>query len=553
MRTIKGHYVDVIAERIFDAEITIDNSVIRNIKAIDKLPEDAPYVMPGFIDSHMHIESTQLLPENLAKLAVTQGAVGIVNDPHEIANVLGVPGIEFMIDNSKRVRFHYKFGIPSCVPSTCFETAGASVTATDVKALLDRDEFYGLAEMMNYPGVLYGDPEVLAKIRYTLKRGKLIDGHAPGLNSSDTRKYFEAGITTDHEMYDIDQARERLELGMKVLIREGSAGCNFQALYPLLMEDKYKGMLMFCTDDIYVTEFKRGHINSHVARAIALGVPFWNAIHAACVAPVRHYRLDIGLLQPGDNADLVLVDNIKDFNVIETIIDGVSVFSDGKTSDAILTPKASEPVVIPNKFCAKPLRIKDIRIKQRSQKIKVIMAINKELLTGVQVVEPKLDENGYLISDVERDILKIVVYNRYNEAVPAVAFIHGFGIKSGAFAASVAHDSHNIIAVGTTDEEIVEAINTIIENKGGMVTIGNGKNICVPLPVAGLMSDKLADELETPFLEMKKLIIELGSTMRAPLMTMSFMALPVIPELKLSDKGLFDVKTFNFTNLFVEN
>jgi len=551
MRKIRGHYIDVIDERIFDAEITIDGNRITDIVAVDAMPEDAPYLMPGFIDSHMHIESTQLLPENLAKLAVTQGTVGIVNDPHEIANVLGVEGIEFMVENAARVRFHYKFGIPSCVPSTTFETAGATVTASDVKKLLDRDEFYGLAEMMNYPGVLYGDQEVLEKIRYTLKRGKVVDGHAPGLNSSDTKRYIDAGITTDHELYNLEQARERLELGMKILIREGSAGCNFQALYPLLMEDKYKGMLMFCTDDIYASEFKQGHINSHVARAVALGVPFWNAVHAACVAPVHHYKLDIGLLQKGDNADMVVVRDLRDFQVLETIIDGETVFANGKTSDAILTAKAAEPVDIPNKFYADELRVNDLHIKQRGPKIKVIMAINKEILTGVEVVEPKVDAGGYLVSDTDRDILKIVVYNRYAQARPAIAFIHGFGIKAGAFAASVAHDSHNIIAVGTTDEEIAQVVNVIISHKGGMVALGGGKTICVPLPVAGLMSDRSADELEEPYLAIKSMIADLGCTMRAPLMTLSFMALPVIPELKLSDKGLFDVKTFNFTDLFV--
>lgn len=551
MTTLKGHLVDIIGERIYDTEITVNGSRIESISPVSELPEDAPYIMPGFIDSHIHIESTLLQPEHFARVAVTHGTVGVVTDPHEIANVLGVPGIEYMVANAASVRFHFKFGIPSCVPSTTFETAGACITADDVRSLLPRDEFFGLAEMMNYPGVLFGDPEVIAKIEATLACGKLVDGHSPGLSTEEARKYIAAGISTDHEMYDAAQARERIGMGMKVLIREGSAGCNFDALSPLLMDDSLRGMLMFCTDDIYCSELIHGHIDRLVARAVAQGVPLWNALHAACVAPVRHYSLDIGLLEEGGPADFILVDDLVGFKVSATYISGLPVFSDGRLTPTINLPgtAVSSDAALPNVFRAEPIGTEDISVAVKGERIKCMTAVNKELLTGVETVEPKI-VNGMAVSDPERDILKIVVYNRYSPAVPAVAFIKGFGLREGALASSIAHDSHNIIAVGVSDEDIVGAVNELVACHGGISVVNGEERTTFPLPLAGLMSDRSADEAASAYLEVSERIAALGCQMKAPLMTMSFMALPVIPSLKLTDKGLFDVEKFAPTDLF---
>lgn len=551
---IKGHIVDVSGERIFDGTVCIKNGKIDSIQeGCISDGQNLPYIMPGFIDSHMHIESTLLLPENFAKLAVRHGTVAVATDPHEITNVLGHEGLGFMLDNARKVKFHFSFGIPSCVPSTGFETAGATITSEDIKELITSDDFYGLAEMMNYPGVLFGDPEVAAKLRCALEAGKVIDGHAPDLTGDSAKQYIDAGISTDHEVYSLDNARERIALGMKIQIREGSAARNFETLKDLLHDSSAKGKLMFCTDDIYPDELEEGHINLIAARALSDGAPLWNVLDAACVAPVRHYSMNVGLLQEGDSADFVVVEDLERFKVLQTWICGEPVFDHGKVDIYCEGQKPAEPnAPLPNKFSAAPICTDDLKVKVKGDQMKVIVATEGSLYTTVEEVKPKVD-GGCAVSDTERDILKLMVYNRYSPAKPALAFISGFKLKRGAIASTIAHDSHNIIALGANDEDMVSAVNELIRSRGGLCIVEGEKKKTLALPVAGLMSPLDGHEVGQAHKELKTMAGEQGCDFAAPFMTLAFMALPVIPELKLTDQGLFDGQKFGFTELFTDS
>lgn len=542
-----GHIVDVVGRVVFDGTVEVsDGRIVSIVK--DTVPSNAPYIMPGFVDSHIHIESTLLTPEHFAELAVTKGLVAVVTDPHEIVNVTGLDGFEFMVRNGRKVHFHFNFGVPPCVPCTNFETAGAVVDSADIERLLARDEVYGIAEFMNAFGVLNADGECMAKLEAARKAGKPVDGHAPGLRGDALRRYAEAGISTDHESESLDEGRERIRYGMLVQIREGSAAGDFKVLSPLLAE--YDDKLMFCSDDKYPNELKEGYIDAMVRDAIALGYPIWNVLNAACVTPVLHYGLRSGILREGDNADFIVVDNMKDFNVLETYIDGIRVYGDGALCKDDFTVDTSEETSFPNSFSAEHITAEDLRVPVAGERLKVITAEDLSLRTGLELVTPKV-EDGCAVQDVENDILKIVVYNRYVKARPQVAFIKGFGLRSGAMGSTIAHDSHNIIAIGASDAEIVNVINTLVDYKGGLL-ICDGHSISgIRLPVAGLMSSLDGDTVAQNYSALKSMALSQGCPFNAPFMTMAFMALPVIPDLKLTDKGLFDVTKFEFTNLFV--
>lgn len=541
--TITGHLVDPVAETIRPVAITIEDGRIAHIEYLSDVPTDAPYIMPGFVDSHMHIESTLLPPHEFGPLAMAQGTVAVVADPHEIANVTGLEGIGFMLKSAEYTPLHIAFGIPSCVPSTTFETSGFTLTVEHVRQLLKNDRFYGLAEMMNYPGVLFEDPSVMAKIEAALQSGKVVDGHAPSLSGDDAKKYISAGITTDHETFDPVQAQERVDMGMKVLIREGSAARNFDALSPLLAKDSNKGMLMFCTDDIYPDDLQDGHINSMVVRALKDGYPLWNVLHAACVAPVRHYGLPIGLLQENDRADFIIVDDLQDLHVAQTYIQGVPQLP-------ATASKLPKEVLIPNNFHTVPIRSEQLLVKaQPGKKIKVMQSSEQQLYTAQKLMEPLVKE-GFVASDVERDILKLVVYNRYNAAEPSVAFVSGFGLKNGALASTIAHDSHNIIALGVDDESITRAINNLVKTQGGLTIVSDTDEVVLPLPISGLMSCEAGDRTAELHHNLRMMAHEQGCLYDAPFMTLAFMALPVIPDLKLTDLGLFDAQKFCPTTLF---
>lgn len=537
---VKGNIVDILNKRIFKGEVVVRNGKISAINEIHHAVEN--YIIPGFVDAHIHIESSMLVPSEFAKIAVIYGTVATVSDPHEIANVLGVTGVDFMIENGKKVPLKFNFGAPSCVPATSFESAGAIVSAEDIKLLMANSDIKYLAEMMNYPGVLFDDDEVLKKIQHAKNNNKPIDGHAPDLRGEEISKYIAAGISTDHECFSYDEAEEKLQKGMKVIIREGSAAKNFEALIDLLPEH-FENM-MFCSDDKHPDDLLLGHINQLCERAVTKGIDVFKVLQAACINPVKHYNLDVGLLQEGDAADFILVDNLKEFNVLETYINGELVAKNGKSF------VKSVPFEVLNNFNTDIKKVTDFRFASSSKEIRVIEALDGELVTN-EIIADSLIVNGNLVSNVDTDVLKMTVVNRYKNQMPSMAFIKNFGLEEGAIASSVGHDSHNIIAVGVSDEMICKAVNLIIKNRGGVCAVTLLEEKIVSLPVAGIMSDKSAQEIGKQYAELDKMAKKMGSQLRAPYMSLSFMALLVIPSLKLSDKGLFNGEKFQFTSLEV--
>jgi len=535
---VKGNIVDILNKRIFKGEVCIENGRISAIKEVNHKVEN--YILPGFIDAHIHIESSMVVPSEFAKIALIHGTVATVSDPHEIANVLGVKGVDFMIENGKKVPLKFNFGAPSCVPATSFESAGAFINADDIQKMMANPDIKYLAEMMNYPGVLFDDEEVLQKIEYAKNNNKPIDGHAPGLRGGDVSKYIAAGISTDHECFTYEEALEKLQKGMKILIREGSAAKNFEALIDLLPEH-YKNM-MFCSDDKHPDDLLIGHINQLCERAVAKGIDVFKVLQVACVNPVHHYNLEVGLLQVGDAADFIVINNLEKFRVLETYIQGELVAKNGKSF------VKSVPFEILNNFESEKKKVTDFEFLSSTDKIRVIEALDGELVTN-EILANALVADGKIVSNVEDDILKMTVVNRYQNTKPSIAFIKNFGIKNGAIASSVGHDSHNIIAIGTSDELICSAVNLLIQHKGGICALNDTIEKIVALPVAGIMSDQSAEIIGNAYAELDAMAKEMGSSLSAPFMTLSFMALLVIPSLKLSDQGLFDGNSFKFTSL----
>lgn len=538
---ISGNIVDIENKKIYSGTIFIKKNRITKIVKDNK--EYNNYILPGLIDSHIHIESSMLSPSNFARGAVVHGTVATVSDPHEISNVLGIKGVEWMIKDGKKTPFKFYFGASPCVPATEFETSGATLSSKDIETILKRPEIKFMAEMMNYPGVISGNKEVLEKIDVAKKYNKPIDGHIPYITGKNLEKYVKTGISTDHEATNIKEAKEKINLGMKIIIREGSAAKNFDALKPLIQTNP--DMVMLCSDDRHPDDLKKGHINSLVKRALNEGYDKFNVLQAATLNPVKHYNLDVGLLKENDFADFIIIDNFKDFNILKTYINGKLVADSGKS-----LIKSSKPRVLNNfSTSLKNLDYIKVKAKENTKKINVINAIEGELIT-TRSLETPLVKNGYIVSDPSRDILKILVVNRYSNAPAAIGFIKNFGLKKGAMATSVAHDSHNIVALGVEDKDILQALNLVIKNKGGMAIAYDNKSEFLPLPIAGLMSDKKIEEVAQTYSKINNIAQkELGCRLKAPYMTMSFMALLVIPEIKLGDKGLFDAKNFEFINL----
>lgn len=544
--TVEGNIVDIINRQIYFGQITVEAGKITDVRALDNERTTAPYLMPGFVDAHVHIESSMLTPAHFARLAVVHGTVGTVSDPHEIGNVLGVQGVEYMLEDAVQSPFHFAFGAPSCVPATSFETAGATIDTDDIASLLARNDVYYLAEMMNYPGVIHKDEMVMQKLTIAREAGKPIDGHAPGLRGQEAAIYFSHGITTDHECYQTDEAAEKLKLGVKILIREGSAAKNFEALIPLA-KTQWQNM-MFCSDDKHPDELVLGHINLLVKRAIYNhGIGLFDALYMACIHPVLHYSMPVGLMRIGDNADFIKVKDLQNFEVLQTYLGGSLAAENGVSK----LPLPNSAIV--NHFYASSIEPDQLvlAIPPNCVQMKVIAAKGGQLITTALHMDI-LNQNTFFNADLERDVLKIVVYNRYASAQPAIALIHGFGLKHGAIASSVAHDSHNVIAVGTNDQDLAAAINEVVKHQGGVAACYGDHTEVLPLPVAGLMSNLdgyLVSEAYQRVDQMSKK--QLGSSLDAPFMTLSFMALLVIPELKLSDKGLFDAQKFEFTRIWL--
>lgn len=539
---ISGNIVDVLQRKVFPGTVVIHNGTIVEI-IHEKDKAYTQFLMPGFIDAHIHIESSLLIPSEFARLAVVHGTVATVSDPHEIANVLGLEGVRYMIRNGQRVPFHFYFGAPSCVPASAFETAGATLTAEDIRKLFQEDGLKYLSEMMNYPGVLARAPLVMDKIQIAKEYHLPIDGHAPELRGTDIERYISAGISTDHECVTLAEALEKIKCGMKILIREGSAAKNYDALHPLIKS--YPNMIMFCSDDKHPHELIKGHINQLVQRSIVdHGYDTMDVIRCACYNPISHYNLDVGFLQKGQSADFIVVDNLRDFTIQQTYIKGALVAENGQTC----IPRVKETPV--NQFKTSLKSARDFALPAQGNFIQVIQAFDGQLVTKAFNTHAKVDHN-MLISDPDRDILKLVVVNRYANTPIAIGFINHFGLKRGALASSVAHDSHNIIAVGVSDQEICEAVNALIRNKGGLSVASESGVELLPLPVAGLMSDEDGYAIAERYSHIDSLAKELGSPLSAPFMTLSFMALLVIPSLKLSDKGLFDGNSFQFTEVML--
>ena len=537
---ISGQLVDIHSRNIYPAVISIEAGRIDNIEKVDSAPEY--YLLPGLIDAHIHIESSMITPGAFALTAVKHGTCGVVSDPHEIANVMGLAGVEFMINDAKKVPLNFFFGAPSCVPATVFETNGGRLDITEIRKLLGKNEIKYLSEMMNFPGVINGNREVMEKIECAKEFDKPIDGHAPGLTGEPLKKYVAAGITTDHECSSLAEAEEKICLGMKILIREGSAARNLNSLKELLKS--YPGKVMLCSDDLHPDTLQKRHINKLIGKLIAEGYNVFDVIRSATINPNEHYGLNMGLLRKGESADFILVDSLEEMNVHETWIKGSRVFSEGKV---LFEYKEANPV---NNFNCHTLNEKDIKLRNSRSDIRVIVAVEGELLT--KETHRSSGKSDMILTDIENDILKIVVKDRYKNSPPAIGFINGFGLKEGAFASSIAHDSHNIIAVGTNDSDIIKAMNEIIDLKGGLAVSNEGILESIKLNIGGIMTTRSCDDIAKDYENLNSLVESMGCTMKSPFMTLSFMALLVIPDLKIGDRGLFDVNKFEQVSLFVE-
>ncbi len=538
---IEGFIVDMLKKKIFSGRITIEKGRIKNIQPGEHVPEY--FLLPGLVDAHVHVESSMLTPGSFAGLAVRSGTVAVVSDPHEIANVLGIKGVNFMIEEGKKYPLKFYFGAPSCVPATPFETTGNKIGTKEIERLMKRKEIHYLSEMMNFPGVISRDKGIMKKIALAKKAKKSIDGHAPGLSGDDLEKYIAAGITTDHECTSEDEAREKLGRGMKILIREGSAAKDMNSLVNLV--DEFPDDIMLCTDDIHPDDLLNGHINRLLEKGVQRGSDLFNLLRAATINPVSHYNLRVGLLQVGDPADLIVVKDLSSFEVIKTIIDGQVVYEDGKIFFSTKTYST------PNFFVQNFVNEKDLAIHAGKGKMKVIVAKDGELITGKETITPVV-EKGLVATDPLNDLLKICVQNRYRRKKPAVAFIRGIGLSNGAIASSIAHDSHNIIGVGATDKELAKAMNLINEMKGGIAVVREDQEEWLELPVGGIMTNENGHSVAEKYMHLNRLVREMGSTLKAPFMTLSFMALLVIPELKIGDKGLFDVTSFKLVSIFAD-
>ncbi|MFO8055003.1 MAG: adenine deaminase [Bacteroidales bacterium] len=538
--TVSGMIVDIRKNRIFPGILTVENGKISAIRESEQSRVEAQYILPGLIDAHVHIESSMLLPSEFARIAVKHGTIGTVSDPHEIANVLGKQGVEFMIKNGEKTPFKFYFGAPSCVPATPFETSGAEINLEQIEELLQHPKIKYLAEMMNFPGVLKQDKQVMEKLRAAKKHNKPADGHAPGLKGEKAAEYCRAGITTDHECSTLQEARDKIKAGMKIQIREGSAAKNYETLIPLLHD--FPGQIMFCSDDKHPDDLVQGHMNTLVKRTLEKGYDLITALKPCSSTPADHYKLQVGMLQINDPADFIIIDNPENFRILKTFINGTLLAENGNS----FLPTQKEET--PNRFVTNRLSVKDIEVDAAPGKLRVIDVTDGALITGQMLTEPTV-KNGKIISDPERDILKIVVLNRYQPSKPALGFIHNTGLKKGAMISTVAHDSHNIIAVGLEDEMIIEAIERVSATKGGIGYLNKNERLFLPLPVAGIMSNMNAQQVAKAYTQIDRLAKKNGTKLTAPFMTLSFMALLVIPSLKISDKGLFDANRFAFIDL----
>ncbi|MEG2556051.1 MAG: adenine deaminase [Odoribacter sp.] len=535
--TVEGNIVDIQQRKIYKGTLEMEKGVITHLR-----PHPTPaegFIIPGFIDAHVHIESSMLTPENFGRLVIEHGTVAVVTDPHEIANVMGRTGVEFMLENSRRSPIKTFFTIPSCVPATPFDVSGGVITSADVEQMAASGDYVALSEMMNVPGVLSHDPEVMAKLHSATAHRLPIDGHAPTLTKEGLKHYADQQITTDHECMTLEEAEEKLATGMKILIREGSAARNYEALKSLIATNADE--VMFCTDDAHPDDLiERGHIDKLVRRAIADGFDLFDVLKIAALNPIHHYHLEVGQVRVGDKADFIVVDDLETFTVQQVYLNGIKQY-DRRTAEREITPSAIQMI---NHFNHELLPVASLR-KAVTAPIPVISLVEGELLTQVYHYTPSLPTDSFE-SDIKNDILKIVYINRYTNGTPQIAFCKGFRLKRGAFASSISHDSHNIIAVGCNDNELTQAINAVMEQKGGLAVHSDGQTHILPLPIGGIMSDRTGEEVAAAYKELSERIRDMGCRLPAPFMTLSFMSLIVIPEIKIGEKGLFCFTDFNW-------
>lgn len=542
MKKVEGNIVDVFERRIYPGEILISPGG----KISEILPTDKKYdcfILPGFVDAHVHIESSMLIPSEFSKMVIRRGTVAVVNDPHEIANVMGIAGVRFMLENAKKAEIKIFFGIPSCVPATPFDCAGDELTSDDVLALSAYDEFVALSEMMNVPGVLQKDAEVRQKLEIARNRKLPIDGHAPGLSKHELRTYAEAGISTDHECVSLEEALEKIAVGMKIIIREGSAAQNFQNLHPLIQ--MYPDRLMFCVDDAHPDDIlHNGEIDRLVKESIRLGYDLFDVLKIASINAIEHYHLPVGMLRKGDDADFVIVENLESFRILSTYIGGIEKYN------LTVFPNFSNQSRLNceglNCFQHDIISITDLQKRVAMECIPVIQIRENEIVTAKYEYNPPSVPVNNLESDLSLDILKIVYLNRYTNGKPQIAFIRGFGLKEGAFATTIAHDSHNLLAIGTTDADLAEVINRVVGLKGGLAVKNENGIHVLPLPIAGIMTDQSAEHVAERYHFLNEELKRSGCVLKSPFMTLAFMSLLVIPELKIGEKGLFDFNKFAF-------
>lgn len=543
---VTANYVDIVNKAVFAADIYYNRTIEKIEKLADGPQDGLLYCVPGLVDSHVHIESSMLTPQKFAEMVIPHGTIGVVCDPHEIVNVLGMPGMEYMMEDADKSPLNFYFAVPSCVPATPFETSGAVVTAADILKVIDKS--VALAEMMNYPGVCMRLPEVMDKLNVAIEAGKPIDGHAPGLDGKDLELYASAGISTDHECFSLDEALKKIALGMKVLIREGSAARNLDALFPLMKSNPES--VMACTDDAHPDDIRaRGHIEKFYRRAVAEGVSVFDIFRILTLNPIEHYKLDCGALRIGDKADFVMVSDLEKYDVCRVYLAGKKVYENGKQLYRSIHSQR------PNNFAKRNFYDFDFAVNapKDAPTVKVIDILPGELVTK-QSTRMMYTKKGDPIEAVpDADIVKIAVVNRYSNAPVVNGFIRGTGLKRGAMASSVAHDSHNVVVIGADSNSMLKAVESIFRSKGGIVVVPEtGEPEELKLPIAGLMSGKdhnaVADQYEALIAMAKE---KLGVTLESPFMTMAFMSLLVIPDLKIGDKGLFDVTKFEFTDLFV--
>lgn len=531
---LRGNLIDLFEKRIYGASIQIENGIITAMEEEELM--DGPYFLPGLTDAHIHIESSMLTPSQFAPLALKHGCIATVSDPHEIANVLGLEGVEFMLEDASKVPFYFNFGAPSCVPATNFETAGATIDSKGIRKLLERDDIKYLAEMMNFPGVLQGDPEVMAKIAAAKELGKPVDGHAPGLRGEDALRYIQAGISTDHECFTFEEGLDKLKGGMKVLIREGSAARNFEALIDLI--DHFPDKIMFCSDDKHPDDLLKGHLNELYLRARMKGKDMFQLLRAMCIHPHEHYGLEHGLLRAGDSADFIAIDHPDHFNIMGTWIKGERVVETGEVN--FKSPVAA----CPNNFSRTKLSKEDFNLTLPKGRYPAISVLDGQIVTeSFEFDHP----GGELMKSDRDDLVYIALVNRYKKAPVSLALVKNTGLKEGAFASCVAHDSHNIVVVGSDKNYLKAAANLIVKSKGGIAAVSPTEEQLLPLPVAGIMSEKSGEEVAEAYEQIDAFVKkELKVKLQAPFMSLSFMALLVIPKIKISDKGLFDGGSFDF-------